>query len=126
MKAINIIETAYRATIEEQDDTIVWVTHAMKGAGADLDVLLRGNAVNYGIKGQDASGLSFGDAKQTEPPRLDDDVAKLLPKGVKVYVVEEDLAERGIESSDLIDGLTSVSRSGLAALLDGYDHVWHW
>ena len=126
MKAINIIETAYRATIEEQDDTIVWITHAMKGAGADLDVLLRGNAVNYGVRGQDASGLAFGAIQQTQPPRLDEDVAKLTAKGVKVYVVEEDLADRGIDASSLVDGLTPVSRTGLAELISGYDYAWHW
>lgn len=126
MKAINIIETAYRATIEEQDDTIVWVTHAMKGAGADLDVLLRGNAVNYGVSGQDASGLAFGSIKQSHPPRLDADVAKLIGKGVRVYVIKEDLAERGIDASSLVDGLTTVARAGVAELIGGYDYAWHW
>ncbi len=126
MKAINIVETAYRATIEEQDDTIVWITHAMKGAGADLDVLLRGNAVNYAVQGQDASGLSFGALSQTQPPKLASDVEKLIGKGVDVYIIEEDLAERGIEASLLIDGLKTVSRSGVAELISGYDHAWHW
>lgn len=126
MKALNIIETAYRATIEEQDDTIVWVTHAMKGAGAELDVLLRANAVNYGVKAQDASGLSFGGVQQTHPPSLAEDVAKLGEKGIKVYVVEEDLAERGVESGDLIDGLTPIARDAIAGLTTEHDHVWHW
>lgn len=126
MKAINIIETAYRGTLEEQDDTILWITHAMKGSGADLDVLLRGNAVNYGVKGQNASGLAFGALEQTQPPRIDEDLTKLVEKGVDVYIVEEDLAERGIEVMMLVEGLKAVSRSESARLISGYDYAWQW
>ncbi len=126
MKALNIIESAYRGTLEEQDDTIVWITHAMKGAGADLDVLLRGNAVNYAVKGQDASGLSFGDWEQKEPPRLADDISGLVGKGVDVYIVEEDLADRGLNNGGLVDGVKPISRSGIAGLLASFDQVWHW
>ncbi len=126
MKALNIIETAYRATLEEQDDPVVWITHAMKGAGADLSVLLRGNAVNYCVTGQDASGLEFGDEKQTAPPNLAGDVSGLVGKGVDVYVVDEDLAERGIEAGELIDGLKHLGRSDVAKLLGNFDQVWHW
>ncbi len=103
-KVLNIIESAYRGTLEEQDDTVIWLMHAMRGAGADLSVVLRGNAVNYVARGQDASGLAFGDRRQTNPPRLDEDVAKLAAKGVDVFVVEDDLAERGLERSDVIGG----------------------
>lgn len=126
MKALNIVESAYRATVEEQDDTIIWLSHAMKGAGAQLDVLLRANAVNYTVKGQDASGLAFGEWKQTEPPRIDHEVAGLIKKGVAVYVVAEDLAERGLEEEELIAGVQPVSRDQLATLVGSYDQVWHW
>ncbi len=126
MKALNIIETAYRATLEEQDDTVVWITHALKGAGADLDVLLRSNAVNYGVKDQDASGLAFGAEKQTQPPQLADDVAKLMDKGVNVYAVAEDVADRGLERSELVDGLELIARADVAKLVGNYNQVWHW
>jgi sulfur relay (sulfurtransferase) DsrF/TusC family protein len=126
MRVLNIIETAYRATLEEQDDTIVWLTHAMRGAGADLTVLLCGNAVNYGVRAQDASGLAFGAVRQTQPPRLAEDVSKLIEKGVDVYVAEEDVTERGLTRGDLIDGLQPISRSRLAELVDGFDQVWRW
>jgi sulfur relay (sulfurtransferase) DsrF/TusC family protein len=125
-KVLSIIETAYRGTVEEQDDTIVWLTHALKGAGADLDVVLRGNAVNYAVKGQDASGLAFGERRQTQPPKLDEDVAKLIKKGIKVFIVQEDLADRGLKHSDLIDGIEPVTAAGLPQLFASYDQVWHW
>src|SRR6266478_671739 len=105
MKVLNIIESAYRATIEEQDDTIVWLTRALKAAGADLSVLLRGNAVNYAVRGQNAAGLAFGGWCQTQPPRIADDIGSLTTKGVAVYVLTEDLAQRGLEAGDLVTGL---------------------
>ena len=125
-KTLQVIESAYRGTIEEQDDTIIWLTHAMKGQGADLDVLLKGNAVNYAVKGQDASGLQFGGRKQTQPPRLADDVAKLTEKGIGVYIVQDDVRSRGIDKSDLIDGLKPVPSADVARLFAGYDRIWHW
>lgn len=125
-KILQVVESAYRATLEEQDDTVIWITHAMKGAGGDFHVLLRGNAVNYAVRGQDAAGLAFGEKKQTQPPRLHEDVAKLTQKGVDVFFVEEDARERGLKSADFIEGLKPVSRSAVAQLFASYDQIWHW
>ncbi len=125
-KVLQVIETAYRATLEEQDDPIVWITHAMKAAGADLAVLLRGNAVNYAVAAQDASGLAFGERRQTQPPRLAEDVAKLIAKGVDVFLVEDDASERGLSREEMIAGVNVVGRSEVARLLGRYDQIWHW
>ena len=126
MRVLQIIETAYRATLEEQDDTVVWITHAMKGAGGELDVLLRGNAVNYALQGQDASGLSFGAWEQTQPPRIPDDIAGLVGKGVQVYLVREDLVARGLAESPTVAGVKPLAESEVPRLLSEYDQAWHW
>ena len=125
-RILNVVSTAYRATFEEQDDTVVWLVHAMRGAGAELDVLLSGTAVNYAVRGQDAAGLTVGDWRQTNPPDVGGDVAALAAKGVRVFVVVEDLAARGIEPSELLAGLTQVSRQDVATLCEEYRHVWQW
>jgi hypothetical protein len=125
-KVLQVIESAYRATMEEQDDTVVWITHALKGAGADLTVLLRGNAVNYLVKGQDASGLSFGGRQHAFPPSIADDIAKLIGKGIEVYFVHEDAAERGIGVNEFIEGPKPVSRAWLPRLFAGHAQIWHW
>jgi sulfur relay (sulfurtransferase) DsrF/TusC family protein len=126
MKVLQIINCAYRATTEEQDDTIVWLTHAMKGAGADLDVLLKGNAVNYNVKDQNASGLKFGDWQQTQPPRLARDISSLVEKDVNVYAIDEDIRDRGLHDEQLIDGFRRIPRTELSNLFENYDQVWQW
>jgi intracellular sulfur oxidation DsrE/DsrF family protein len=126
MKVLQVIDTAYRCTIEEQDDPVVWITAVMKGAGGELGVLLRGNAVNYAVEGQDASGLAFGGRKQTQPPKIDQDVQRLAQKGVQVFLVQEDASERGIDAAELVDGIETIPRSGVARLFADYDQIWHW
>lgn len=125
-KILNIVETAYRGTIEEQDDTILWLSHALKNSGADISVLLRSGAVNYALKGQDASGLAFGESKMAHPPEIDKDLEKMMQKGIPVYLVEEDAKERGLEAAELISGIQKVARKKIPELLDQYDQVWHW
>lgn len=126
-KTLNIVESAYRAVIEEQDDTIMWLLAAMQGAGADHTVVLRGNAVNYAVTGQGVPGLQVGDWKQTQAPKMDRDVLDLIEKRkIPVYVVEEDLAERGIERSELVSGVTPVSRKALPGLFAKHAIVSHW
>ncbi len=125
-KILSIVETAYRATIEEQDDTILWISQMLKNAGADVTLLLRANAVNYAIKGQDASGLTIGDIKMAHPPEIDKDVEKMINKGVPVYLVQEDAEDRGLSNGNLIAGIKKIPRGDLPALFDQHDQVWHW
>jgi hypothetical protein len=125
-KILQIVTSAHRGTLEEQDDTVVWLTHAMQGAGAHLDVCLRGNAVGYAVKSQDASGLAFGAKCQTQPPRIADEIAKLIEKGTLVYVVHEDATERGLARDELLGGTRPLARADLPALFASYDHVWQW
>ena len=126
MKTLQVLETAYRATVEEQDDTIVWLTHAMKGAGGEFGLLLAGNAVCYAVQDQRAPALVIGAWTQSHVTDLSADVAGLAAKGVPVYAVEEDLEERGLLDARLLDPLTVLPRAKLPALLDEYPRVWKW
>src|SRR6185295_10807730 len=110
-KTLNIVESAYRAVMEEQDDTILWVLAAMQAAGAEHTVVLRGNAVCYAVAGQGAPGLTVGEWKQTQAPKMDRDVIDLVEKRkMRVLVVEDDVAVRGIERSELVAGVELVAR----------------
>src|SRR5260370_41991509 len=108
---LSVIDSAYRATIEEQDDTAVWFTHAMKNGGADVFILLRGDAVNYAVVKQEAKGLRFGD-RAVKGPDMVRDIKAVIDKKIPLYVVADDLAERGIPTSQLVPGVEQIQRSG--------------
>jgi sulfur transfer complex TusBCD TusB component (DsrH family) len=126
-KTLNIVESAYRAVMEEQDDTVLWLFAAMQAAGARHTVVLRGNAVNYAVAGQGAPGLTVGRWKQTQAPRMDRDVLDLIEnRKIPVYLVEEDLDDRGIARSELVRGVELVSRQHLPKLVAEHEVVCHW
>jgi sulfur relay (sulfurtransferase) DsrF/TusC family protein len=89
--------------------------------------VLRGNAVNYAVAGQGVPGLTIGGWKQTQAPCMDNDVIDLIKKHkIPVFVIEEDLAARGIERGELIPGVELLSSKMLPRHMTEYEVVSHW
>lgn len=125
-RMLQILTSAYRATLEEQDDPILWLTHSLRNNGASVDLLFRSTAVNYAVRQQTARGLCVGAWQQSQPPDIAFEVRALMSKDAKVFVLREDLEARGIRRDELLDGVGFVARAELPALLRNYTQVWQW
>ena len=126
MKILQIAEQAFRTLTEEQDDTILWLSQSMLGAGAEMEVLLAGNCAYYAVAKQRQPALKLGNWQQTEPAELQRDIANILAKGAPVYVVKEDLAERGLADLPVHAGVTVIERRQLPEIYERADQVWQW
>lgn len=126
MRILHIVERAYRATAEEQDDPIVWLAGCMRQAGAELDLLLRSNAVNYAVRQDEPPALRIGDWRQSQPPALNRDLHRLVMNGCDVFAVQDDIYERGITESALIPSIRLLPRAELPALFERYARLLAW
>jgi sulfur relay (sulfurtransferase) DsrF/TusC family protein len=126
MKVLNIVSSGYRATLEEQDDTIIWLTQVLKTAGAEVDVLLRGSAVNYVVEGQKVAPLQIGTRVQRHAPDVHGQVKELAARGVVIHVQAADLENRGLSGAPMLGGVRKVAADQLPELVSRYDQVWHW
>jgi hypothetical protein len=58
---------------------------------------------------------------------MDRDLLDLMEKRkMPVYVIDEDLSERGIDPNGLVPGIRRLSRSRLPALFAEHAIVSHW
>jgi hypothetical protein len=121
-----VLETAYRATLEEQDDPTLWLLQSLSRSGAGISILLQGSAVSYLARDQDAAGLVFGSRSQTRPPRITESVADLLRRDVPVSYVAEDAAALGLGVNDLLDGVKAASTAEIPALVREHRFVWRF
>lgn len=126
MKVLQVIDQAFRTLAEEQDDTILWLTQSMRGAGADLTLLLSGHGVYYATQTQRQPALTIAGWQQTEPADIPRDLGSLLRAGVPVYAVKEDLEERGLGQLPVHHGVQTISRQNLGGLYESVDQVWQW
>jgi sulfur relay protein TusB/DsrH len=47
-------------------------------------------------------------------------------KGARVYVVQEDLDDRGITRERCVAQAQRIPRAELVGLMEAHDQVWHW
>ena len=123
---LQMISTSYRALSQEQDDTILWLTQALKKAGSHLTVVFEGTAVNYAHREQGYPKLTIGEWQQTRSPDLVRDIEQLMQAGVSVYAIDEDLSYCGLHHEDLIDGVQPTTRQHVADLAQTHDFIWRW
>ena len=123
---LSVIDTAYRACQEEQDDAGLWFSAAVNNAGVDMTILLTGNAVNYAVQDHRADALAIGGGRVAHPFDPVRNIERLAEKGVNVLLIREDVEARGIGEDRLIEAVEAISRSQLPDLLEKHDDIWHW
>lgn len=126
MKLLQVAEQAYRTLVEEQDDTILWLSQSLNKAGAEMDLLLAGNCVYYATATKSQPSLSLGCWKQKEPANIKMDLERLHAGGVDIYVPHSDLVDRGLIGHPLHPAITIVSDEEVAKLYEDADLVWQW
>lgn len=124
--SLTIIERAYRGSLEEQYGHILWLTRIMKAMGAPTALLLKGDTVNFAIRGQPRLALRIGDMNVAGLSHHESGVAALLEAGVPLYVWHPDMERLHLAADALLPGVSVLREAALPALIHQFDCVWYW
>ena len=101
---LNIVERAYEGTLEEQDDQALWLVHALKNAGMEQTVLLRGPGTAYAVNGQGVGTLTVAGKRAGTPGKMHEDLQRLSEKGVGTRRAEDLTPAQHLEVFRLVAG----------------------
>ena len=126
MKILSIVSTAFRATLEENDDAALWLSLALVKEGAELSLLFRGNAVIYTLQRRNPNVVEVPelDLKTAWLPQTQ--VQTALELGVACYSVREDMLARGMDPTGVSAGVVCIAEPDVADLVQEHDSLWHW
>lgn len=95
-------------------------------AGSQMTILLTEDAVNYGVRGQEGTGIKIAGTPVQPGFLIEMDVQSVQEAKIPVYAFKEDLEERGIGEAELIKGVQTVSRKDYGKFIDRFDTIWNW
>ena len=110
----------------EDSDIGLFASAFSSVAGQPLTLLLREDAVNYAVRGQDGTGIKIAGAVVQPGFLIETDLASCKQSNIPVYAVREDLEQRGIKPNELIPGVQLISGNELGKFVDQFDTVWNW
>jgi sulfur transfer complex TusBCD TusB component (DsrH family) len=94
--------------------------------GSQMTILLSEDAVNYAVRGQEGTGIKIAGGTVQPGFLIETDIQSVQASNVPVFALREDLAERGIDERELIQGVKLLSRREFGRLVDQFDTVWNW
>ena len=110
----------------EDSDIGLFASAFSSVAGQPLTLLLREDAVNYAVRGQDGTGIKIAGLTIQPGFLIETDLSSLKQSNIPVYAVSEDLEERGLKQGDLIAGVQFISKKEMGKFVDQFDTVWNW
>jgi len=110
----------------EDSDIGLFASAFASVAGQPLTLLLREEAVNYAVRGQEGTGIKIAGAVVQPGFLIETDLRSVSQANIPVYAIQEDVEERGLRKDELIEGIQLLSRTELAKFIDQYDTVWNW
>lgn len=94
--------------------------------GNQMTLLLSEEAVNYGVRGQDGTGVEIAGGIVQPGFLIETDLQSVQDSKIPVYAVKEDLEERGLSEHDLIKGVKILRKDEFGKFVDQFDTVWNW
>lgn len=124
--ALFVCELGYRAVMEEESDSAIWMAHALRRTSAvEVALLLYGPATHY-VADTRESVLVCSCCKRTRLVDVVSDIRSFLQDGGRVFVTDHDLDRYGIPRDRILSGVDILPDSKVSSLVAEYEHLSFW